>query len=71
MYTKFGLIRSNHFRDVEQKQNYDGMRESQNDRTMDLQIQYSCNFFQSVAEKGKQQWIENMNMMESIHVHGY
>ena len=28
-------------------------------------------FFQSMAEKGKQQWIENMNVMESIHVHAY
>ena len=58
VFTKFGLIQSNHSQDVEQKQNYDGMREYQNDRTMDLQIQYSPNFFQSLAEKGKQQWIE-------------
>ena len=71
MFTKFGLIQSNHSQDVEQKQNYDGMREYQNDRTMDLQIQYSPNFFQSLAEKGKQQWIEKMNVMESIHVHAY
>ena len=39
------------------------MTEWENDRTMDVTGQI---FFQSGAEEGKQQWIEKMNVMESI-----